>query len=72
MPVIDGFEASKAIRQWQKEEEKKQIPIIALTAHAMEGYRDTCLQHGMNDYMTKPIRRKDLLARVERWIGWAM
>lgn len=47
MPVMDGFEASKTIRQWEKEEEKKQIPIIALTAHAIEGYRDTCLQHGM-------------------------
>ena len=69
MPIMDGFEASESIRAMERDELRPHIPIIALTAHAMEGYRETCLQHGMDDYMTKPVRRKDLIATVDRWIS---
>jgi CheY-like chemotaxis protein len=54
MPVMDGFEAASCIRNL-KDKQKANVPIIALTAHALHGYRERCLQAGMNDYLTKPI-----------------
>jgi CheY-like chemotaxis protein len=54
MPVMDGFEAASCIRNL-KDKQKANTPIIALTAHALHGYRERCLQAGMNDYLTKPI-----------------
>ncbi len=57
MPVMDGVEATKRIRA---EEELRDIPIIALTALAMQGDRERCLQAGMNDYLSKPVQMKEL------------
>ncbi len=54
MPVMDGFEAASCIRNLQ-DKRKASVPIVALTAHALQGYRERCLQAGMNDYLTKPI-----------------
>ena len=71
MPVMDGFEASLAIRSWEQESGRARVPIVALTAHAIEGYRETCLKNGMDDYMTKPLRRKRLLALIEQWLQTA-
>ena len=68
MPVMDGFEASQAIRAREDEQQHERIPIIALTAHAIDGYRETCLEYGMDDYMTKPVRRKNLLGIVAHWL----
>ena len=68
MPVMDGFEATEQIRAWERFQKQEPIPIIALTAHAVEGYRDKCLQHDMNDYVTKPVKKKVLLEAVEKWI----
>jgi HPt (histidine-containing phosphotransfer) domain-containing protein len=59
MPVMDGFAATRAIR-----ERGILTPIIALTAHATEGFRDECLARGMNDYLAKPIDTRRLLAKV--------
>ena len=44
------------------------IVIIALTAHAMDGYRDICVSAGMNDYLSKPVKRKDLDDMIKRWV----
>ena len=73
MPVMDGLEATQAIRarelrrSWVASVDGfKQVPIIAMTANAMEGDRDRCLQAGMNDYIAKPIRQADLFAVIER------
>lgn len=68
MPVLDGFEATAEIRGWGGE--WKKLPIIAMTAHAMTGYREKCLTAGMNDYISKPLRREELEALLERWIAW--
>ncbi len=68
MPVMDGFQATKHIREWEKESGKKRTPIIALTAHAIKGYHKKCLENDMDDYLTKPIKRKLLLSTIVEWI----
>jgi CheY-like chemotaxis protein/signal transduction histidine kinase len=68
MPVMDGFEATRAIRNWERKNGHGRVPILAVTAHAIAGYREQCLRHEMDDYITKPIRKTLLLERVERWL----
>jgi len=67
MPVMDGFEAASRIREIEKEKGGKRVPIIALTAHAMKGYREKCLEHDMDDYITKPLKRDTLYRTIEKW-----
>jgi CheY-like chemotaxis protein len=66
MPEMDGLEATRAIRQ-QEHDMGVQIPIIAVTAHAMKGDRERCLAAGMNDYLTKPLKPAELDAMLARW-----
>lgn len=66
MPVMDGFEATRAIRALDAP--VSQIPIIAVTANVMEGQRDKCLAAGMNDYLPKPINKDVLRKAVDKWI----
>ncbi len=81
MPVMDGFEAAKRIRNYEKmmmKEENKMmnylpsfssiIPIIAMTAGAMQGDRELCLEAGMNDYITKPVSPQTLAEVLEKWL----
>ena len=67
MPVMDGVEATRAIRAQASTPAKRAVPIIAMTANAMSGDRETYLAAGMNDYISKPIRSARLLAVIERW-----
>ena len=67
MPVTDGYEATALIRKGGGQ--SANAPIVALTANAMAGDREKCLDAGMDDYMAKPIRPEDLKAMVERWGG---
>jgi signal transduction histidine kinase/CheY-like chemotaxis protein len=64
MPVMDGFEATVAIRA-REAATGRRTRIIALTAHALQGYREKCLRAGMDSYVTKPIRRDDLVRAIE-------
>jgi len=68
MPEMDGFEATAAIRDKEKQS-GQHLPIIAMTAHAMEGDRERCLEAGMDDYLSKPIQPKELMAVLEKWIS---
>ncbi|HYU31089.1 MAG TPA: response regulator [Thermoanaerobaculia bacterium] len=65
MPEMDGFQATTAIRS-REESTGAHIPIIALTAHALKGYRERCLAAGMDGYIAKPIRSEELIELVER------
>lgn len=65
MPVMNGFEATKHIREI---EDLKNIPIIALTARAMKGDEEKTLAAGCSDYLSKPVMPKDLLKKVEEWL----
>ncbi len=68
MPVMDGLEATRAIRDSQSRVLNHQIAIVAMTAHALRGDREKCLQAGMDDYLKKPIERSDLVAILEKWL----
>ncbi len=65
MPMLDGFEATAEIRKSDKD--AKNVPIIAFTANAMITERDACLAAGMNDCLTKPFKKADLVAIINRW-----
>ena len=67
MPVLDGYEATRRIRQREQEGKAKRTVIIAITAAAMKGDRELCLEAGMDDYLTKPIARDSLFALLARW-----
>ena len=69
MPEMDGFEATRAIRAWEREHNVGRVPIIALTAHAIAGYREQCLTQGMDDYLTKPLKKDLMLATVARYLA---
>ncbi|MCU1734785.1 MULTISPECIES: response regulator [unclassified Pseudomonas] len=65
LPIVDGYEATRRIRQMPQ---GRDLPIIALTANALQGDRERCLEAGMNDYLTKPFKRNDLQQILQRWL----
>ncbi len=65
MPEMDGLEATRALRKLGFQE----IPIIAMTANAMKGDREICIEAGMNDYISKPIKRELVLEVINKWLG---
>ena len=67
MPEMDGYTATRSIREWEQAEGRSCIPIVALTAHAMAGERQRCLDAGMNDHLTKPFGLEELRAALDRW-----
>jgi PAS domain S-box-containing protein len=71
MPVMDGFEATHQIRNPQSAVRNHKIPIIAVTAHAMKGDRERCLEAGMDDYISKPVAPGALAEAMEKWLGWS-
>lgn len=68
MPVMDGFSATQAIRDWESRERRRQTPIIALTADALPGTENACREAGMNDYLSKPVRKHELRTVLSRWV----
>ncbi|HYQ90939.1 MAG TPA: response regulator [Candidatus Competibacteraceae bacterium] len=68
MPVMDGFTATRAIRRQETDSGQPRIPIIALTASTMQGDRERCLAAGMDDFLSKPFKRDQLKAVLQRWL----
>jgi len=68
MPVMDGYEASQAIREFEKVNSSKRMPVIAMTANAMEGDKDKCIQAGMDDYVAKPVKQDALKQVLRNWL----
>jgi signal transduction histidine kinase/ActR/RegA family two-component response regulator len=68
MPELDGFAATAEIRRREAAGAHARIPIVALTANAMRGDRERCLEAGMDDYLTKPLKRDALEQTLERWL----
>lgn len=64
MPLMDGYQATHIIR----DELHIYTPIIAMTAHALAGEKERCIQSGMNDYLSKPFKESDLLSKITRWV----
>jgi two-component system sensor histidine kinase/response regulator len=69
MPEMDGYEATNAIREREAQDPRKgHIPIVALTAHAMEGDHQACLAAGMDDYLSKPFTKEQLQEILKKWL----
>jgi signal transduction histidine kinase/DNA-binding response OmpR family regulator/PAS domain-containing protein len=71
MPLMDGLEATRAIRSGKTGVLNPRIPIIAMTAHALKGDREICLEAGMDDYISKPIAPRALAEAIEKWVDKA-
>jgi len=69
MPEMDGFEATRTIRQGGSKALNPEIPIIAMTAFTMRGDRDKCIQAGMSDFIAKPVQQKGLTELLARWLA---
>lgn len=67
MDDIDGFEFTEQFRQWESKQ-NWETPIIAMTAHSVENHKEQCLQSGMNDYITKPVKIESLSTVLKKWI----
>jgi signal transduction histidine kinase/ActR/RegA family two-component response regulator len=68
MPIMDGYETTRCIREWEKSNGQGGTPIIALTADALPGTESQCREAGMNDYLSKPVRKESLRQVLSRWI----
>lgn len=69
MPVMDGYSAASEIREWEiSRQSETRLPVIALTAHAMEGDREKCLSAGMDDYLSKPLEYEKLEEVLQRYL----
>jgi len=68
MPELDGYDASRKIRNPASTVKNRNIPIIAMTAHAMKGDRDKCIKAGMDDYLSKPVKIRELSEMVNKWL----
>ena len=72
MPVMDGFQATRAIRAHEAEHDLKPVHIVALTGHALKNDRHDCLKSGMDDYLAKPVKQIELIEKLEIYSGKAI
>ena len=69
MPIMDGYEATQHIVAYEKNQTLAHTPVIALTGHALKNDREECIQAGMDDYLTKPVKQAKLLEKLNHWGG---
>ena len=67
MPAMDGFQATRILREMENQFSWRRTPIIAVTAHALKHDRSQCLAAGMDDYLSKPFSRSELLEKLRHW-----
>ncbi|MBX9917792.1 MAG: response regulator, partial [Nitrosomonas sp.] len=67
MPVMNGYQATEKIRQWERETGNTHLPIIALTANAFEDNRQRCFAAGMDDFLAKPVNMNLLVVTLNKW-----
>jgi CheY-like chemotaxis protein len=68
MPEMDGFEATAMIRNPESNVLNHLVPIIAMTANAMKGDREACIESCMDDYLAKPVKKDELAAMLVKWV----
>jgi len=68
MPEMDGYEVTREIRKPESKVLDRNVPVIALTTHAMRGDREKCLQAGMDNYISKPVKPQELSEILEKWL----
>lgn len=68
MPEMDGYQATREIREFENRTGAPHVPIIGLSARAMDGDREVAIEAGFSDYLTKPLREAELAAALERWV----
>jgi CheY-like chemotaxis protein len=68
MPEMDGFELTAMLREREAATGQARVPIIALTANALDGDRQRCIDAGMDDYLTKPFKQEQLAEMLEHWL----
>ncbi len=68
MPELDGFEAAAVIRKEERTQNRRRVPIIAITASAMKEDQQKCLDAEMDDYLSKPVRKEDLAGMLQKWV----
>jgi CheY-like chemotaxis protein len=69
MPELDGFKATEELRRREQTEHLPRVPVVALTAYAMQGDRERCLSAGMDDYLSKPVNQGQIADVLRRWVG---
>jgi len=69
MPVMDGREATRQIRDWEKKQKNDVTPIIALTAHAIKEEIDLCLEAGCDSHLSKPVKKSTLISTIQSISG---
>ena len=69
MPVMDGFELTRNIRDYEENSGKTRVPIVAITANALSGEAETCIQAGMDDYLAKPVELRNLGQTLNSWLS---
>ena len=66
MPILDGYEAARRIREWERVDGRERMPIVCLTAHVLQEDMDRCYAAGMDDFIAKPVNRESLLETIDR------
>jgi CheY-like chemotaxis protein len=68
MPVKDGYAAARELREYERREKRRRVPIVAMTANALLGDREKCIEAGMDDYVSKPVKRSSIGDALARWL----
>jgi HPt (histidine-containing phosphotransfer) domain-containing protein len=68
MPIMDGYTATRSIRTWEQSQDRSPLPIIAVTAYALSGDRNKCLEAGCTGYLAKPIKKEALFAAIDEHV----